>query len=346
MRLNNWTNWEKFPWYIFYAPLSLKWAWYCLRARSVWFFTASNPTITFGGFEGEGKREIYEQMPPGSFPSTMYVDAGENLDILVQKIKNQGFTYPFAVKPDVGMSGVFFRKIDNETQFREYHSKIPVEYLVQEWSGYPMEVSVFYCRIPGSAYGEITGITRRDLLQVAGNGRSTLWELTLDNPLAQPYLAELESKYADLLGHVIPEGEVFYLFHAANRNRGAHLVNLKPEADAELLAFFDRLCDYSGAFYYGRYDVKCTSLDDLKQGKNYTILEYNGAGAAPNHVYHRGLTIWEAWREVSRHWKYLYDISYYNHRMGVPYWPLLKGVRFLLAARRQFNELKKLDATF
>lgn len=346
MRISDWTNWEKYPWYVFYAPLSLKWAWYCIRARSFWFFTASNPTITFGGFEGEGKREIYEQLPEGSYPLTIYVQPSEDIEYMLERVKSAGFTYPFAVKPDVGMSGVFFRKIETEAQFREYHGIVPVEYLVQEWAGYPMEVSVFYCRLPWLPSGEITGITRRDLLQVTGDGHSTLWELTQANPLAQPYLEELKNKYAEQVNLIVPKGEIFHLFHAANRNRGAHLVNLHEEADTALLQFFDQLCDHTSAFFYGRYDIKCTSLDDLKQGKNFTILEYNGSGAAPNHVYHRGLTIWEAWREVSRHWKYLSEISRYNHRMGVPYWPLIKGIRFLLAARRQFNFLKKTDATF
>jgi hypothetical protein len=346
MKIRDWANWEKYPWYIFYAPLSLKWAFHCLRARSLWFFTASNPTITFGGFEGEGKREIYEQLPEGSYPHTMYVQPGEDFSQLLDKVQSAGFTFPFAVKPDVGMSGVFFRKIDNAAQFMEYHSIIPVMYLVQQWVDYPMEISVFYCRIPDAPSGEITGITRRDLLQVTGNGRSTLWELTQENPFAQPYLVELKKKYAELINWVVPHNEPFLLFHAANRNRGAHLVNLLDESDAALLRFFDHLFDHNKVFFYGRYDIKCTSLDDLKTNKNYTILEYNGAGAGPNHVYHRGLTLVEAWREVSRHWKYLLAISRYNHQAGVPYWPLMKGIRFLLAARRQFKFLQKTDTTF
>lgn len=343
---NNRYSWEKLPWYLFYAPLVLKWINYCFRARSIWFFTASNPTITFGGFEGEGKREIYEQLPQDSYPKTMYVQPVENYSDLLNRLKINGFEYPFAVKPDVGMSGVFFRKIENEAQFQEYHQKIPVEYLVQEWMDYPMEVSVFYCRMPDSASGEITGITRRDLLQVTGDGHSNLHELMLANAFAQPYIAALEHKFADQLMHVPEAGEIFHLFHAANRNRGAQLVDLKGEADNDLVHIFDQICDTNRAFFYGRYDIKCTSLKDLKRGKNFKILEFNGAGAAPNHIYHQGLTYREAQQEVLRHWKYLFDISRHNHRAGVPYWPMFKGIRFLLAARRQFNLLKKTDATF
>lgn len=339
-------HWEKLPWYRFYLPLVPQWIKYCIRARSVWFFTAANPTITFGGFEGEGKREIYEQLPADSYPKTMYVQPGEQFTDLLKRLQTTDFQYPFAVKPDVGMSGVFFRKIENEAQFEEYHQKIPVEYLVQEWADYPIEVSIFYCRMPDATSGEITGITRRDLLQVKGDGRSDLHELILANAFAQPYIAELQHKFADQLTYRPMEGEVFYLFHAANRNRGAQLVDLMHEVDAELLRIFDQICDANRAFFYGRYDIKCTSLEDMKQGKNFKILEFNGAGAGPNHVYHQGLTYREAQKEILRHWKYLFDISRHNHRAGVPYWPFFKGIGFLLAARRQYNLLKKTDATF
>ena len=58
------TNWELWNFYVLYAPISPVWFWYCLRSGSFWFFSSSNPTITFGGFEGEGKKEMYDQLPP------------------------------------------------------------------------------------------------------------------------------------------------------------------------------------------------------------------------------------------------------------------------------------------
>src|SRR2546430_15271244 len=44
-------NWELWPFYVLYTPIGPVWFWYCLKARSFWFFSTSNPTITFGGFE-------------------------------------------------------------------------------------------------------------------------------------------------------------------------------------------------------------------------------------------------------------------------------------------------------
>jgi len=112
------TNWELWPFSVLYFPISFVWAWYCLRARSVWFFSPSNPTLTFGGFEGESKKEMYDQLPPSSFPRTTYILHDLSFDEVKKKIIENGFSYPFIVKPDVGMKGILFRKIDNDDQLR------------------------------------------------------------------------------------------------------------------------------------------------------------------------------------------------------------------------------------
>ncbi|HEX7756831.1 MAG TPA: hypothetical protein VF421_15870, partial [Niabella sp.] len=57
-------NWELWNFNVIYAPISPVWLWYAIRSRAFWFFTPSNPTIDFGGFEGEGKKEMYDQLPP------------------------------------------------------------------------------------------------------------------------------------------------------------------------------------------------------------------------------------------------------------------------------------------
>ena len=67
--------------------------------------------------------------------------------------------------------------------------------------------------------------------------------------------------------------------------------------DDELLKLFDELSLYTDKFYYGRYDIKCDSIDELKKG-NFSILEFNGAGAEPNHIYDAGIHLGDAYREI------------------------------------------------
>jgi Fe-S oxidoreductase len=52
-------NWEKWNFKVIYFPLAFVWVWYIIKSRAIWFFTPSNPTIDFGGFQGEGKKITY-----------------------------------------------------------------------------------------------------------------------------------------------------------------------------------------------------------------------------------------------------------------------------------------------
>jgi hypothetical protein len=336
-------NWERWPFFWIYFPISFIWAWYCIRSRSFWFFSSSNPTLTFGGFEGESKREMYEQLPKELYPATIYIDANAPFDQVKTQVEAGGFSYPFIVKPDIGMKGILFRKIDNEKQLQEYHHHIPVDYLAQELVEYPVELSVFYYRYPGEKKGTISGFIEKELLQVEGDGRSTLWDLIQNHPRAKFRLEEMRQRHLNRLEEVLPEAKKFYLSYAGNHNRGARFINLTHEVDDQLREVFDKLSEKADKFYYGRYDVKCSSVDELKQGKKFTILEFNGAGAEPNHIYDAGLTLHQAHMEILKHWKVLFEISRINHKNGYRYWPFLKGWKFLRKSKKHFKMLEEYD---
>ena len=286
---------------------------------------------------------MYDQLPVDSFPKTIYILHDLPFDEMLKKIKEHAFSYPFIVKPDVGMKGMLFRKIDNEEQLKKYHEKIPVEYIVQDLVELPVELSVFYYRHPTQQKGTISGMIQKELLEVYGDGKSTLWQLILQHPRAKFRLEEMKHRHEHRLDRVLPKGQHFYLSYAGNHNRGARFINLYHLVDERLLMFFDDLSHYTNKFYYGRYDIKCTSIDDLKEGKNYSILEFNGCGAEPNHIYDAGISIWAAYREILKHWKVLYEISKYNHENGTPYWSFRKGWDFLNQAKRHFKLLEKFD---
>lgn len=336
-------SWELWNFYVLYAPISPVWFWYCLRSRSIWFFSSSNPTITFGGFEGEGKKEMYDQLPPHLVPRTIYIMHDLPYEEVRRKITEAGFEYPFIVKPDVGMKGILFRKIETEVQLIKYHERIPVEYIVQDLIELPVEVSVFYYRYPDQPKGTVSGFIDKELLQVKGNGTSNLRELIEIHPRAKFRMEEMEHRHGHRFERIIPEDEIFFLSYAGNHNRGAHFTNLHKEIDEKLHKVFDELSHYTDKFFYGRYDIKTTSVEDLKNGKNFLILEFNGCGAEPNHIYDCGMSLWKAYGVLLTHWKALYKISRYNHKNGVPYWSFKRGWDFLKKSSGHFKMLEKYD---
>lgn len=336
-------NWERWPFKVLYFPLTFVWFWYCVKSKSLWFFSSSNPTLTFGGFEGESKREMYDQLPPETIPETIYISNQLPFPEAEAEMIKHGFGYPFVVKPDVGMKGILFRKIDDREQFEKYHNRMPVEYIIQQMITYPIEISVFYYRHPASATGIISGMIQKELLEVTGDGSSTLLQLILQHPRAKLRLDEMKQRHEHRLDRVLEAGRQFYLSYAGNHNRGARFINLSHEIDNTLLAVFDKLSHYNGNFFYGRYDIKCQSIKDLKEGKNYSIIEFNGCGAEPNHIYDNNQSLLQAYKEILKHWKALYQISKFNHENGTPYWSFKRGYQFLNNAKAHFKLLEKFD---
>ncbi len=339
------TNWEAWPFKLIYAPITPVWFWYILKSRAVWFFSSSNPKLTFGGMEGEPKKEMYDLLPLQLYPTTFNVLPSQDFDTLLQQLNNSGIEYPLIVKPEIGGQGILFRKIDAVGELKYYHSKVPFEYIVQRMVHYPMEVSIFYIRHPLEKKGVITGFLHKIPLQVMGDGIHTLEQLVQLHPKACKRAGELHSKHKDSWLVVLPAEERYMLSYAANHNRGAHFIDLKEHIDEKLTGIFDAISIKINDFFYGRYDIMCTHVEDLKDGKNFTILEYNGCGAEPNHFYDTGYTLTGAYREILRHWKALYRISKYNRQQGIAPWPLQKGRKFLRDTRQLYKRMKEVDAT-
>lgn len=337
------TNWEAWPFKLLYAPLVPLWVWNILRSGTVWFFTSSNPSLTFGGMDGEPKREMYDLLPKKLYPATLNVLPAQSFDIVLSRIAQHNIAFPLIVKPEVGCAGVLFRKIDSAEELHSYHQKVPVEYIAQQLITYPMEVSVFYVRHPREPKGAITGFLHKIPLQVTGDGQSTLEQLIMKHPKACKRKGELHSRHKHNWHSVIDAGQQYMLSHAANHNRGAHFVDLKAHIDDDLLLIFDTISHNINDFFYGRYDILCKSLEDLKAGKNFSILEYNGCGAEPNHIYDTGYSLSQAYAEIIKHWEALYQISRYNRQRGVKPWPFLKGLRFRLATQAHNRKLRRAD---
>jgi hypothetical protein len=248
------------------------------------------------------------------------------------------------VKPDIGMMGLMFRKIETREQLEKYHRVIATGYLVQHLVTYPVEVSVFYYRFPA----RITEQSRALFVKIfwkLPQRKSTLLQLMQEHKRVQFRLAEMRAKHANALNKIIPEGERYILSPALNLSRGGKLVSLASEKDACLLSVFNRISHQCNGLFYGRFDIKCSSVEELKCGKLFSILEYNGCGAEPHHIYGNGNNLIGAYKIILQHWNVLYNISKLNHERGIPHWKFSEGLSYLRKARRYFRFLKQNDAT-
>jgi hypothetical protein len=314
-----------------------------IRSGSVWFFTASNPKLTFGGMEGEPKKEMHDLLPPHLRPVYFNVKPQEEFSKILKMLALHNIHYPLIVKPEIGGQGILFRKIDNEAHLKAYHEKMPAEYFIQEFIKYPLEVSLFYYRYPNEKKGHITGFLQKVPMHVTGDGVHTLKELILLNSKSKKRVEELQSRHAANFNKIIPANEKYILSYAANHNRGAHFIDLSEKINETMINMLDEISLSINDFFYGRYDIMCNSIEELQQGKNFVILEYNGCGAEPNHFYDTGYTLTGAWKEILKHWKILFEISRYNYKHGVAYWPLFKGIRFRIDTKKYFKIINEAD---
>jgi hypothetical protein len=337
------TDWELWPFYLIYTPLVFVWGYYAIRARRFWFFSPVNPTLDFSGFEGETKKEMFQQLDKHTYPNTIYISPNCAFERIQQDMKTAGLSFPVAVKPDIGTKGLCFRKIENESQLRKYHEKLPVNYVLQDMIEWPMELSVFYVRYPNKKKGMVTGLIAKEYLNVVGDGQSTLLQLIEEHPRARFRVDELKAKLNGHLSKVPEKHKVHYLSNRGNHNRGAKFTNLHREIDEALVTVFDSISNSSNQFHYGRYDIKTTSMEDLKKGRNISILEFNGVGAEPNHIYDCNMGYFQALRTIATHWHHMYRIGRMNHANGVPYIGFLKGIKHLRRAKAFYQRLEEYE---
>lgn len=318
-RLIRLKSWEYWPFSVVYIPVFVYWLWLSLKARSFFFFSAANPSIESGGMLGESKIDILDLIDNAYKPVTQFVKRNPGLVLMSNRYLNTNLDFPVIAKPNAGERGWGVEKIGTMEALQHYHQRSPVDYLIQEYIGYPLELGVFYYRMPNQRQGTISSIVQKEFLSVTGNGQKNLAELILANDRAVLQWDLLKNKYVKSLHQVLPIGKKMTLVTIGNHCLGTKFLNANHLITPGLTAVFDQISVTIDGFYYGRYDLRCSSLDDLYQGKNIKIMELNGAGAEPAHIYDPGFSIWEGWKVLLHHWKVLYQISVLNHKNGTPY---------------------------
>lgn len=327
-------QWEYWPFWVVYWPFIPYWAWISLRARSFFFFTAANPTIEFGGMLGESKHKIYDLIPDKFLPKTILLDPQIELAEFKKVLENHNLFYPFILKPDIGNRGWMVEKINEEAELIKYLTQTKVPFLLQEYVDHPIELGIFYHRQPEEEEGKVTSVVMKELLHVVGDGHRSIRELMKSSSRAMMHLEILEEKSAALLDSIPPLGKVEVLVSIGNHCRGTKFLDANHLITPALQKVFDDLAKTIDGFYFGRFDLRCRSLDDLYKGQHIKIMELNGAGAEPAHIYHPGRSILKGYRDIAYHLNKLCDISIANRRKGIKYYSTKEGIQALLTLRK------------
>jgi hypothetical protein len=157
--------------------------------------------------------------------------------------------------------------------------------------------------------------------------------LIQDHPRAKKQLPKLlRNKKLDL-NRVPLFGEKVVLTFMANHSFGTTFRNFNHVADENLITIFDDICSRIDGFFFGRFDLRCNSIDDLKKG-NFKILELNGAGSEPLHIFDPMEKISNAYASALEHWNIIYKISQLNKKAGVQFMKLREALVVLRNVQR------------
>lgn len=273
---------------------------------------------------GESKFDVLNLVPDEIKPKSVLVKLPASAVEVQNILEQKGYTLPVVFKPDLGERGWMVKIIRSFDDIEKYLAQIKLDFIIQELVDYPLEFGVFYVRYPNDAVGHVNSITMKEFLHVIGDGTSTLEELILAKDRARLQWDTLRITYVDQLKTVPANGERIELVPIGNHCLGTTFLDGNHLITEKLNSSFDHISKQIKGFYFGRYDLRCASLADLENGK-IKVMELNGCGAEPAHIYQPGFSLIKAFGVLFTHWRNLYVISTQNHSRGVPYLSFREG---------------------
>jgi len=315
-------SWEFWPPWVFYPPVVALIVWLGVRHRGPLLFTAANPAIEAGGFIAESKHAILEGLRgAGSRVARTLLlpassSASERIVAARAFMAQHGLSFPVVLKPDAGQRGSGVAIVRSDAQLAAYLERADYDTLIQEHVP-GRELGIFYYRFPGEERGHILSVTEKRMPAVTGDGKRTIEQLILGDrravALAERYLAA----QADQLFRVPAAGERVQLVEIGTHCRGAMFFDGRGLLTAELERAIDEVSVGFSGFYFGRYDVRATDLDELRSGR-FKIIELNAVTSEATHIYDPSNGPLAAWAALFRQWSIAFEIGRRNRERGVP----------------------------
>jgi len=323
---------EFWPASIFYLPVVVRWVMLAIRHRGLTLPTLANPGIEAGGLCGESKSAILavlDKAAPDHVARSIVLDtpvfdtasAREATSLTARALSSlraAGLELPVVAKPDIGCKGTGVRVVRDATALAAYLGEFPAgeRVVLQELVDVDGEAGIFYARRPDEATGRIISMTLKYFPEVIGDGRSTLRQLIANDRRAKLLLRIYLPRLAARLGEVPPAGQPVRLVFVGNHCKGAVFRDGSAQVTPAMVACFDRIARALPEFYFGRFDVRFSSLAGLKRGEGFKIIEVNGAGSEATHIWDKNTRLFDAYRTLFEQFDLAFEIGRMNRARG------------------------------
>ncbi len=314
-------RWEYWPPYVFYPPVVLYVLWLGIRHRGLTLFTAANPAIEAGGFINESKASILRGLAAAgnAVPAWRLLRVAETVEARRDSARRfageHGLTLPIILKPDAGQRGSGVLVARSWEAVDTYLGEARYDAIAQEYIPGP-EYGIFYVRMPSDEHGRIFAITEKVMPVVVGDGRRTLAELILADPRAVAMAATHLEKQQARLREIVEDGGRVELVELGTHARGAYFHDGAGLVTPELTNAVDRLSRSFAGFFFGRYDVRTPSPEDLRRGV-FRVIELNGVTSEATSIYDPGHGLIHAYRTLFAQWRLAFAIGAENRARGV-----------------------------
>jgi len=309
-------SWEYWPMYVFNIPVLGIWIWNAIKARDFFFFTLTNPGIETGGFFGESKSAILQHIPDAYKPKTVLIKAHCSEAEIIAAWNQSVLSFPVIAKPEVGERGWLISIINSHQELKSYLKNHPIDMLLQTYVDLPLELSIMVYQMPDESESAVTSICEKHLLQVRGDGHSSIGHLIMLQDRAVLQFEKLREKFGHRWDEVLAKSEILVLENIGNHCRGTMFLNRNNEIDEAIKKVMIPMLRSMPGVFYGRFDMRVGSWEGLRADKDIMILEFNGTSSDPAHIYQPGYSLWQAYRDMAFHWALMYRISRQNKHLG------------------------------
>jgi hypothetical protein len=320
-------SWFEFwPAWLFYAPV---WLWIIglmIRHRSIRAPLLANPGFPMGGLVGERKSELFARLTGPErqhLPNYLAIrrctgSSPNQWQEVCTQLSKAGLTYPLVAKPDIGCRGAGVQPVRTALDLRRYLHAFPAgeTLLLQRMIDVEGEAGVFYVREPGAQRGQILSLTLKYFPRVVGDGHSTLRELILADRRAGKVPQLYFGRFAAELDRVLRPGESKRLVFSGSHSKGAIFRNGNAYITPAMGQRFDAIADAIEGFHFGRFDVRFADFAAFQRGADFSIIEYNGAGAEMTHIWDSRTGLIEAWQALCEQYSALFRIGAKNRHDG------------------------------
>jgi hypothetical protein len=320
------SRFEFWPAWAFYAPV---WAWIAvmaIRHCSVRLPLLANPGFPASGLVGEEKSSIFTLLhgkDSALIPKWMAVQkcehsARQQAEEIEAELHHRDLCFPLVAKPDIGCRGAGVRPIADGEALRRYLSDFPVgeTLILQQMVDVAGEAGVFYVREPGARQGRIISLTLKYFPHVVGDGKRTLRELILADPRAGRIADIYLNRFSGQQDDIVPAGHAKRLVFSGSHSKGAVFKNGNEWITEAMRARFDAIADGIQGFHFGRFDIRFAGFDAFRAGRDFAIIEINGAGAESTHIWDSQTGLFEAWRALFAQFTLLFRIGAMNRNRG------------------------------